>query len=253
MSQHHVVYLLVPLAEVDDALEVRRVSRLASRRRLRRLGTGSKPVELGGESVDLRLLLRTNLNFVLGLSLGARALTVVLLEELAEADEGLLEVEVLALERLLAILEALLLGAELSLLLIESVLDLEHLPALLEEARGRVDVLEDERVGSLPRRGGGSGRGRHGSSVRSKLEEGRGREGLSERSREKGRAEDAAKRCADTRENATVGVARNPLRGRASRDAMCTPAGDPRALALENDARRNERGALSVKANPGST
>ena len=32
--------------------------------------------------------------------------------------------------------------------------------------------------------------------------------GARERSRERGRAEDAAKRCADTRENATVGVDR---------------------------------------------
>ena len=65
---------------------------------------------------------------------------------LLNRTRGLLQLEVLSLERLLPALESLLLQLVLSLARVERLLRLAHQPTLLQETGGGVDVLEHHGV-----------------------------------------------------------------------------------------------------------
>ena len=110
------------------------------------------------EHPDLLLLLQARADLVGRLLLGPRPLAVVLLQELGELDQRLLELEVLLFEGVLALAQALLPAVELRLLHLQLLLHLEHMPALLEQARRGRHVLHDERVRQAPGEWWGRGR-----------------------------------------------------------------------------------------------
>mmetsp|Transcript_4285 Transcript_4285/g.19450 ORF Transcript_4285/g.19450 Transcript_4285/m.19450 type:complete len:362 (-) Transcript_4285:2-1087(-) len=107
---------------------------------------GSKSFLHPGQFAYLHLLLEPRLDLLRRLSFRRGPLRVVLLEELAEPDEGLLQLQVLSLERLFPSLESLLLQLVLGLARVERLLGLAHQPTLLQQTGGGIDVLEHHGV-----------------------------------------------------------------------------------------------------------
>ena len=96
------------------------------------------------QPLNLHLFECLLLRLVRPLLLRSAAFGVILLEELVELDERLLKLEILLLQHLLAPLKRCLAPLELLLLRIERLLHLKHVPPLLEQPRGRRDMVERE-------------------------------------------------------------------------------------------------------------